>query len=190
MDRPYRHFTLEERRTLFRRLNAKLPIKEIAGQLDPFTLTPDKRQEIAAPVPSHFEWSSPRNRERCSRSHGTSAAPWERTTLTAYKDKGFNERLSTSADARKAMLERVRAQPGPDDPAMVERRAAREAIIVAREARAAERKAAREVELAQEAAREAEKVRLAAEQAAKDAALEAERKAARDARYAARKARR
>src|SRR5215207_10013712 len=33
MDRPYRNFTLEERRTLFRLLNAKLPIKEIAGQL-------------------------------------------------------------------------------------------------------------------------------------------------------------
>jgi IS30 family transposase len=33
MDRPYRHFTLEERRTLFRLVNAKLPIKEIAGQL-------------------------------------------------------------------------------------------------------------------------------------------------------------
>ena len=33
MDRPYRHFTFEERRTLFRLLNAKLPIKEIAGQL-------------------------------------------------------------------------------------------------------------------------------------------------------------
>ena len=33
MDWPYRHFTLEERRTLFRLLNAKLPIKEIAGQL-------------------------------------------------------------------------------------------------------------------------------------------------------------
>ncbi len=33
MDRPYRHFTLEERRTLFRLLNAKLPINEIASQL-------------------------------------------------------------------------------------------------------------------------------------------------------------
>ena len=33
MDRPYRHFTLEERRTLFRLLQAKLPIKETAGQL-------------------------------------------------------------------------------------------------------------------------------------------------------------
>jgi transposase, IS30 family len=33
MNRPYRHFTLKERRTLFRLLNAKLPIKEIASQL-------------------------------------------------------------------------------------------------------------------------------------------------------------
>ncbi len=33
MEGSYRHFTLEERRTLFRLLNAKLPIKEIAGQL-------------------------------------------------------------------------------------------------------------------------------------------------------------
>lgn len=33
MESTYRHFTLEERRTLFRLLNAKLPIREIAGQL-------------------------------------------------------------------------------------------------------------------------------------------------------------
>jgi transposase, IS30 family len=33
MNRPYRHFTLEERRTLFRLVNAKLPVEEIAGQL-------------------------------------------------------------------------------------------------------------------------------------------------------------
>ena len=33
MEGTYRHFTLEERRTLFRLLNAKLPINEIAGQL-------------------------------------------------------------------------------------------------------------------------------------------------------------
>ena len=33
MEGSYRHFTLEERRTLFRLLNAKLPIKEIAAQL-------------------------------------------------------------------------------------------------------------------------------------------------------------
>ena len=30
---PYRHLTLEERRTLFRLLNAKVPVAEIANQL-------------------------------------------------------------------------------------------------------------------------------------------------------------
>jgi transposase, IS30 family len=33
MESTYRHLTLEERRTLFRLLNAKLPIQEIAAQL-------------------------------------------------------------------------------------------------------------------------------------------------------------
>jgi len=33
MEGSYRHFTLEERHTLFRLLKAKLPIKEIAAQL-------------------------------------------------------------------------------------------------------------------------------------------------------------
>jgi hypothetical protein len=101
--------------------------------------------------------------------------------LTAYKDKGFSERLSTAADARRATLERFRTKPGPDDPAVVERRAARQAISAAREARVA----------ARQAALEAEAARQAAEQADHDAALEAaDRKAARDARYAAPKARR
>ncbi len=77
--------------------------------------------------------------------------------MSAYKDKGFNERLSTAADARRAMLERARAKPGPDDPAVAERRAARQAISAAREARALERKAAREAELAHEATLEAKR---------------------------------
>ena len=110
--------------------------------------------------------------------------------MTAYKDKDFGERLSTAAAARKATLEKFRAKPGPDDPAVAERRAARQALVVAREARLAEREAARKAEKAREAAREEEAARQAAEQTDRDVALEAERKAARDARYAARKARR
>jgi hypothetical protein len=117
--------------------------------------------------------------------------------LTAYKDKGFSERLSTAADARRVMLERFRTKPGPDDPAVIERRAARQAISAAREARVAARQAALEAEAARQAAREveaaleAEAARQAAEQADHDAGVEAaDRKAARDARYAARKARR
>ena len=73
--------------------------------------------------------------------------------MTAYKDKDFGERLSTAAAARRAMLERFRARPGPDDPAVAERRAARQAVSVAREARVAEREAARDARYAARKAR-------------------------------------
>ena len=119
-------------------------------------------------------------------------------------DKGFRERLDTAAEAKKALLEKFRAQAGPDDPAVIERQAAREAVSVARDVRVVERKAAREADAAQRDAdavrRQADAVREAAEQASRDAAekaardasaaaLKAEQKAARDARYAARKKR-
>ena len=70
----------------------------------------------------------------------------------AFRDKGFGDRLSTAENARKAMLERVRAKPGADDPAVAERRAARQAISTAREARLAEREAAKIAEQARKAA--------------------------------------
>jgi membrane protein involved in colicin uptake len=119
-------------------------------------------------------------------------------------DKGFRERLNAAAEAKKALLEKFRAQAGPDDPAVIERQAAREAVSVARDVRVVERKAAREADAAQRDAdavrRQADAVREAAEQASRDAeqkaardasaaALKAEQKATRDARYAARKKR-
>ena len=36
--------------------------------------------------------------------------------MSGFRDKGFSDRLSTAANARKAMLERVRDKPGADDP--------------------------------------------------------------------------
>src|SRR5215212_2526074 len=72
--------------------------------------------------------------------------------MSAYKSDNFSERLTAAASARKAALEKFRARPGPDDPAVLERQAARKAVAVAREARIAERKAAREVEAARQAA--------------------------------------
>jgi hypothetical protein len=63
--------------------------------------------------------------------------------MSGFRDKGFSDRLSTAENARKAMLERVRAKPGADDPAVAERRAARQAVSTAREARLAERERAR-----------------------------------------------
>ena len=119
---------------------------------------------------------------------------------STYKNDDFNNRLTSAANAKNALLERFRARPGPDDPAVIARRAAQAEIEAAREVRMAERKAAREAEAIRLAA---EQAALAEEQKAKDVELlakkaadaaraaerAAEAKAARDARYAARRAR-
>jgi hypothetical protein len=121
--------------------------------------------------------------------------------MTPQKNDSVSDRLATAAKAKEAMLERFRARPGPNDPALLEQQAARKAVAEARDARNAERRAAREAEatrLAAEkaAAVEARKVQAAEEAAAAAAAAEhaaalpALQKAARDARYAARQARR
>lgn len=121
--------------------------------------------------------------------------------MTAYKDDNFAHRMNAAANAKRTMLERFRARPGPDDPAVIEQQAVRHAVSDAREARAATRHAARQADatrqgaeeaarVAEQVVREAEEADRVAEQAAGNAALEAQRKAARDARYAARKARR
>jgi hypothetical protein len=117
------------------------------------------------------------------------------------KSDSFNDRLTAAAKAKEAMLERFRARPGPDDPALLQQQAERKAISEARDARHAARKILREEEAARltaEKAAEAEKQKALlsqqaaeAEAAAKRAAeLPALQKAARDARYAARQARR
>ena len=85
--------------------------------------------------------------------------------MNTYKNDSFGSRLATAANARNAALERFRARPGPDDSAVLERQAARKAVSVARDARIGERKA-------------------------RAAALAIAQKSARDARYAARNARR
>lgn len=114
--------------------------------------------------------------------------------MVTHKDSNFNERRNAAANAKQAAAARFRAQPGPSDPAVVERQAALQAVSDARETRNAERKAAREADAArqitEETARVAEQVARDAEDAGRKVALEAGHKAARDARYAARKARR
>ena len=117
--------------------------------------------------------------------------------MRGFKEKSFSERQTSSADAKRALLRRFHAQPGPDDPAVIEQRAARQALVAAREKRIAERGAARreaKARAAPEAHPRAEREpsappARAAREAAEALALEAERKAARDARYAARKSR-
>jgi hypothetical protein len=113
------------------------------------------------------------------------------------KVPSLSERLQASTTAKNAALERFRSLPASNDPSVVEKRAARHAVAAARQLRAEERRAkALEDEEAAKAAdiaareleareREARQQREGEEQVA----LEAERKAARDSRYAARKAR-
>ena len=121
--------------------------------------------------------------------------------MSSYGSPDPKQRVTDAMAARKAMLEKFRA--ASTDPRLVEKLAERAKINEAREARLAEREAARkahEAELAAKAAREAELAAQAAAAAAAEAErlkaeefeiheqLLAEQKAARDARYAARKA--
>jgi Family of unknown function (DUF6481) len=113
--------------------------------------------------------------------------------MKGYKGNDFADRIGRATAAREAALEHFKARPSADDPAVLERAAARREIVKAREARAAERKAAQLALEAQKAAEEAE--RLAAQKLEAEAEAERQRelerlqKEARDARYAARKAR-
>jgi len=119
----------------------------------------------------------------------------------ALKGSTFTDRRDEAAAAKRALVERFKARPPADDPAVLARAAERQAIAEAREKRAAERalvkaaqdekrKAEEEAKMAAEAQAAAEAEARLAEQAARDEAIRAERKAARDAKYAARKARR
>ena len=113
--------------------------------------------------------------------------------MSGFKEPGFSDRQKTANEARKTLLERFKAQPGPEDPGVRARAAERAAVAeareqarIAREARKLEEKRLAELAAAEEAAR---LVREAEEAIQAAATLEAERKAARDARYAARKKR-
>ncbi|MBX5235746.1 hypothetical protein HJC02_26300 [Rhizobium sp. NLR4a] len=120
-------------------------------------------------------------------------------------DNSFSERRKSAESARRQLIAKFESAPKPTDPVMQERLAAREAIASARTARRAERdamKAAENDRLLQEAAAladvaeahqraEAQARQLEANnRIARVVADEAARKAERDRRYAARKARR
>jgi hypothetical protein len=111
--------------------------------------------------------------------------------MSGFKEPSFADRQKAAQEARKNILNKFKSQPGLDDPEVAKRRAEREAQAAER----AKAKVAREAAKAEQKVREeqaaAEAVALIArereEALAREAALEAEKKAARDARYAARK---
>ncbi len=114
----------------------------------------------------------------------------------------FADRAQHAAEAKKKLLEKFKTAPKLDDPELAAKRAEREAIAKAREARRIERERVKEETKARKAAERAEREAAAiaaeaAEAAAREAeeqlelerhiAEEAAKKAERDARYAARK---
>jgi hypothetical protein len=119
--------------------------------------------------------------------------------MNEFQKTGFAERLKTAAAAKQALLAKMKTKPTVTDPLFEQRAALKAAELVAvRERRAEVKEAARQAVLD---AREAVRQSAAADEAA---ALEAKRgerkerkaltkveaKAKRDARYAARQARR
>lgn len=128
-----------------------------------------------------------------------------------YREKDFTDRMSAANEAKKALLNKFKARPTPDDPRVLARQEERKAILEARAIRETERERLKQERLAREAAERAEReakaeaerieteARLAEEARIREAeealrvasmlSLEAEQKAKRDARYAARKAR-
>lgn len=131
--------------------------------------------------------------------------------MAIYREKDVFERRNAANEAKQALLARFKARPSDDDPAVIARKQERQKIIEAREKRNLEKEKLRQEKLAREA--EERRIREAAEEAARLEAEEramaeakareaeeneriarvladdAERKAKRDARYAARKAR-
>jgi hypothetical protein len=104
--------------------------------------------------------------------------------MPAFKAPDFNQRTAAARAAKQAALEKLRNKPALDPEVVAQRQAAQ----AAKEAAAAERAAAKKA-----AMEEAKAAKAAAAEAAKAAEpkplTEEERKAIRDARYAARKAR-
>jgi hypothetical protein len=101
--------------------------------------------------------------------------------MAGYKEPSFQDRVATAKKARETALARLKAKP-PVDPA----------VLAERAAKAQEREEAKARRAAERAAQRAEEKKLAEEKKAAAVVIEpteAERKAARDARYAARKAR-
>ena len=121
-------------------------------------------------------------------------APQEDRFLPSFNDPSFQDRVASAAKAKQKALEKLKAKPPVDEALQAQQREAREA----REQLLAQERAAKQEARAAEKAEKAAK-KAAEEAAAKEAAelkaarlkppSAAEMKAARDARYAARKAR-
>jgi len=105
--------------------------------------------------------------------------------MASYKDPSFEERTALARQAREKALAKLAAKPALDPAVVAERKAAQ----AAREQAAAEKSAAKKAAILQAKADKLAAAEAAAEAAKAPVVSEAEQKAARDARYAARKKR-
>jgi hypothetical protein len=119
--------------------------------------------------------------------------------MNEIQNTGFAERLKTASDARMALLAKFRPKPTVTDPSFSDRASRRAAELDLVRKHRAEAKAAAKQAMAEaeDAARQAEADLVAAaldakrgERKERKALTKAEAKAKRDARYAARQARR
>ena len=101
--------------------------------------------------------------------------------MKSYKDPSFQDRTSQAAAAKQKALDKLRSKPPVDEATIAERQAAR----LRREAAEAEKRSAKAA--AAQAAKDAKAAAAPAPAPQVKLPTEAERKAARDARYAARK---
>lgn len=101
--------------------------------------------------------------------------------MKSYKDPSFQDRVGRAAEAKQKALDQLRSKPPIDEQVAADRQAAR----LKREAAEAEKRAARKAR--EVAAAEAKAAEAAQAESAPSAPTDEERKAARDARYAARK---
>ena len=115
--------------------------------------------------------------------------------MSGFREPGFSDRQKAAQEARGNLLNKFKSQPGHDDPAVAAKRAEREALASKR----AEAKNTREAEKAEQKRIAGKKLlprkrrgspAKRRKRSARLAELEAEQKAKRDARYAARKAKR
>ena len=114
--------------------------------------------------------------------------------MASFKDPSFQDRAAAAGKARQKALDRLKSKPPVDEAVMAERRDAWEAkekkLTAERAAKAEQNAAARAEQAAQKAAKAAEAKAAADLKAARlKPASAADMKAARDARYAARQAR-
>jgi len=107
--------------------------------------------------------------------------------MSQLKNTGFADRIGAAAEAKKALLAKLKPKPTVTDPDFEQREAVKAAELEAvRAARAAVKEAARQAAADKDEAILAEK---RADRKERKALTQAEQKVARDAKYAARKAR-